>query len=296
MRMLTGLLLAGIMAQAQVTFERIRRAEREPGNWLTYSGNYSAHRYSSLDQINVQNVKNLRPLWAYQLDALDKAETTPLVVEGVMYLTESPSNVTALDTRTGRPLWSFRRTVPKDVRVCCGQINRGVAVLGDLVFVGTVDAHLIALDAKIGSVRWDRVVADYKTGHSITVAPLALRDKVIVGIAGGEFGIRGFVDAYQAQTGKQVWRFWTVPAAGEPGSETWSGESWKKGSAATWVTWFIGAPASLDRTGMETCAPATICIRIAWLRSTRIPESSSGISSSRRTMCLTGTRPRSLCW
>jgi len=236
MKILMGLLVAGMLSQAQVTFERIRHAEREPGNWLTYSGNYSSHRYSPLDQINPENVKNLRPSWVYQIGALDKAETTPLVVDGVMYITESPSNVTALDTRTGRVLWSFRRAVAKDVRICCGQVNRGVAVLDDLVFVGTLDAHLIALDARTGSVRWDVTVADYRTGHAITVAPLAVRDKVVVGIAGGEFGIRGFVDAYDARTGKQAWRFWTIPAPGEPGHETWSGESWKKGSAATWIT------------------------------------------------------------
>jgi len=236
MKTLLGLMIAGILAQAQVTYERIRHAEREPGNWLTYSGTYSSHRYSRLDQINVQNVSKLRPLWVYQFNALDKAESTPLVVDGVMYVTESPSNVTALDTRTGRAMWSFRREVPKDVRVCCGQVNRGVAILDDQVFVGTVDAHVIALDAKTGSVRWDVTVADYKTGHAITAAPLALKDKIVVGMAGGEFGVRGFLDAYDAKTGKQAWRFWTVPVKGEPGSETWSGESWKNGSAATWIT------------------------------------------------------------
>ena len=233
---LVALVATGILTQAQVTFDRLRNTEREPGNWLTYSGNYSSHRYSALDQINAQNVKNLKPLWAYQFDALDKAETTPLVVDNVMYLTESPSNVIALDTRTGRALWSYRRVVPKDVRICCGLVNRGVAVLGDLVFVGTVDAHLIALDAKTGLVRWDATVADYKTGHAITVAPLALKDKVIVGIAGGEYGVRGFIDAYSAKTGKQAWRFWTIPGPGEPGHESWAGDSWKTGSATTWVT------------------------------------------------------------
>lgn len=236
MRILLCLLLAGIVAPAQVTFDRILHAEREPGNWLTYSGNYSSYRFSPLDQINPQNIKDLRPIWVYQLDALDKAETTPLVVDGVMYITESPSNVIALDTRTGRPLWAFRRVVPKDVRVCCGQVNRGVAVLDDRVFVGTVDAHLIALDAKTGSVRWDVTVADYKTGNAITAAPLAVKDKIIVGMAGGEFGVRGFLDAYDAKTGKQAWRFWTVPVEGEPGSETWGGESWRNGAATTWVT------------------------------------------------------------
>ncbi len=226
MKILTGLLLAGIISPAQVTFDRIRHAEREPANWLTYSGDYAAHRYSPLDQINMQNAGNLRPVWVYQLDALDKAETTPLVVDGVMYISESPSNVIALDTKTGRPLWAFRRVVPKDVRVCCGQVNRGVAILDDLVFVGTVDAHLIALDAKTGSVRWDVPVADYKMGNAITAAPLAVKNKIIVGMAGGEFGVRGFLDAYDARTGTRVWRFWTVPAKGEAGSETWGNESW----------------------------------------------------------------------
>src|SRR5712671_6338018 len=230
------MVMAVFATHAQVTFERIRHAEREPGNWLTYSGDHSAHRFSALDQITPQNGKNLRPLWVHQLDALDKAETTPLVVDGVMYATESPSNVIALDTRTGRPMWSFLRAVPKDVRLCCGQVNRGVALLGDSVFVGTVDAHLIALDAKTGSVRWDVAVADYKTGHAITAAPLAVKDKIVVGIAGGEFGIRGFVAAYDANTGKQAWRFWTVPVKGEPGVETWAGDSWKTGSASTWIT------------------------------------------------------------
>lgn len=223
-------------AFAQVSFERIKQAEREPGNWLTYSGNYSAHRHSLLNQINVQNVAKLKPAWVYQTSSVAAVESTPLVVDGVMYLSEPPSNVTALDTRTGRPLWRYQRTVPKDVRVCCGQVNRGVAILDETVFVGTVDAHLIALDAKTGSVRWDSVVAEYKTGYAITVAPLAVRDKVIVGIAGGEYGVRGFIDAYDARTGKRAWRFWTIPAPGEPGNETWAGETWKTGSATTWVT------------------------------------------------------------
>jgi alcohol dehydrogenase (cytochrome c) len=224
------------LALAEVTYERILSAEREPGNWLTYSGNYKAHRFSPLDQINERNVGTLRPLWAYQTNSLQKFETTPIVVDTVMYVSEPPSNVTALDTRTGRPLWRFRRPMPEDIRVCCGQVNRGVAVLGDRVYVGTIDAHLIALHAATGAVVWDTVVADYKTGHSITVAPLVVKDKIVVGIAGGEYGVRGFLDAYDAKTGQRAWRFWTIPAPGEPGNETWAGDSWKTGSAATWVT------------------------------------------------------------
>ena len=236
MKPATWILAACLPLSAQVPFERIRGAEREPGNWLTYSGNYSAHRHSLLAQINAANVAHLKPVWVYQVTTPGRVETTPLVVDGVMYLTEPPSNVTALDTRTGRPLWRFQRPVPGDVHVCCGQVNRGVALLDDLVFVGTVDSHLIALDSKTGQVRWDVTVADYKTGYSITVAPLALKDKVVVGIAGGEFGVRGFLDAYDAKSGKRAWRFWTVPGPGEPGHDTWAGESWRTGSATTWLT------------------------------------------------------------
>lgn len=221
---------------AQVSFEQIRNAASEPGSWLTYSGNYLGHRYSPLDQINAGNVARLKVAWMYQVNDLNKFETSPLVVDGVMYISEPPSNAAALDLRTGRPIWRYQRTLPRDIRHCCGLVNRGLAILGDLVFLGTVDAHLLALDAKTGRVRWDVTVADYQTGHTITVAPLAFRDKVAIGIAGGEFGIRGFVDAYDAQTGRRAWRFWTVPGPGQPGNETWGGDSWKYGAAATWVT------------------------------------------------------------
>jgi alcohol dehydrogenase (cytochrome c) len=223
-------------ASAQVSYERILKSEAEPGNWLTYSGNYSAHRHSPLTEINAGNVARLRPSWVYQIGARHKFEATPLVVDGVMYVSEPPSNVTAIDTRTGKALWSYRRTYPKDLRVCCGEVNRGVAVLNGMVFLGTVDAHVVALDAKSGLVRWDVEAADYKIGYSITVAPLAVKDKIVMGMAGGEYGARGFLDAYDAKTGKRAWRFWTVPGPGEPGNESWQGDSWKSGSATTWVT------------------------------------------------------------
>jgi alcohol dehydrogenase (cytochrome c) len=196
------ILMACFPVCAQTPFERIRDAEREPGNWLTYSGNYGAQRHSPLDQIHAGNVARLKPVWVYQASAVAAVETTPLVVDSVMYISEPPSSVTALDTRTGRPLWKYQRVAPKDVRVCCGQVNRGVALLDEQVFVGTVDAHLVALDARTGVVHWDVSLADYKTGYAITVAPLAVKDKVIVGIAGGEYGVRGFLDAYDAKTGK----------------------------------------------------------------------------------------------
>jgi len=228
--------LIAVPLAAQVTAERIIRAEREPGNWVTYSGNYQGHRYSPLDQINTTNAARLKPVWMYQINDPGQFETSPLVVDGILYISEPPSNATALDARTGRPLWMYRRPIPPDVRVCCGQVNRGLAISGDTLYLGTVDAHLIALDARTGHVRWDVVVADYKTGHAITAAPLVVKEKVIVGTSGGEYGIRGFLDAYEAETGKRAWRFWTVPGPGEPGHETWANDSWKTGGAPTWVT------------------------------------------------------------
>jgi alcohol dehydrogenase (cytochrome c) len=227
---------AALPLLAQVGFERIKKADDEPGNWLTYSGNYSSHRHSRLTQIDTANVRQLRPAWVYQVRNLQGFETTPLVVDGVMYISEPPSNITAIDTRTGKALWNYTRQPPKDLRLCCGQVNRGVAALDDMLFIGTIDAHVVAVDAKSGVVRWDTKAADYKAGYSMTAAPLVVKDKVIVGMAGGEFGVRGFIDAYYAKTGKLAWRFWTVPGEGEPGQQTWAGDSWKTGSATTWVT------------------------------------------------------------
>jgi alcohol dehydrogenase (cytochrome c) len=235
MKRLVVMLAFAVMANAQVSYERILQSATQPGNWLTYSGSYNAQRYSTLDQITRANVHRLKMAWIYQVRAHDKFETSPLVFDGIMYISEPPSDVTALDLRTGRPIWSYRRTIPA-VPLCCGQVNRGVAVLDDQLFIGTLDAHLVALDLKTGRVRWDVEVADYRTANSITAAPLVVKDKVIVGIGGAEFGIRGFLDAYDAKTGKRAWRFWTVPGPGEPGSDTWSGDSWKTGGAPTWVT------------------------------------------------------------
>jgi len=221
---------------AQVTAERLRHAEREPQNWLTYSGSYDSHRYSPLRQISPLNVGRLRPAWVYQM-ARPRVETSPVVVDGVMYVTEPPSTVTALDARTGRRLWRWEPTLPRELRtIGFGSVNRGVAVLDSNVYVGTIDAHLVALDARSGSVRWNVEVAENRTGHAITSAPLAIAGKVIIGISGGEAGIRGFVDAYDAETGRRVWRFWTIPGPGEPGNETWAGGSWRTGGGPTWLT------------------------------------------------------------
>ena len=215
---------------------RLAQARSEPHNWLTYSGTYDGHRYSSLGEISSGNVARLQPVWVYQSREAGKTETSPIVIDGTLYITERSYIATALDGRTGRPLWSYRRPKPTGVPTCCGDVNRGAAVLGDALYFVTLDAHLVALDRRTGQVRWDVTVADYKTGHSLTLAPLAVKDKIVIGISGGEFGVRGFIDAYDAKTGKRAWRFWTVPARGEPGNETWSGKSWKTGGAPAWVT------------------------------------------------------------
>jgi alcohol dehydrogenase (cytochrome c) len=212
-------------------------AHTEPGNWLTYSGNYQAHRFSPLNQITTENVARLRPVWVYQIDGRGRFETSPIVVDGIMYVTEPPTRVAALDVRTGRTLWSWQRPIRPAVKTLgFGPTNRGIAILDNTVYVGTLDCYLFALDASSGAVRWSTQVADNDTGHAITAAPLALDGKIIVGISGGEAGIRGFLDAYDAKTGKLAWRLWTIPSPGEPGHETWTGDSWKTGGGPTWVT------------------------------------------------------------
>jgi alcohol dehydrogenase (cytochrome c) len=231
------LLLGRSDLHGQVPFERIVEADRDPTTWLTYSGNYASHRFSSLDQIDRSNIDRIEPSWVYQIRRSGLIETTPLVVDGVMYLTEPASNVTALDARTGRVLWHYVRPLPEDlVIIGFPQVNRGVAILDDRVFVGTVDGYLVALDAASGAVRWEVEVAPNRLGHSLTLAPLAIDGKVIVGTSGGEAGIRGFVDAYDAENGERLWRFWTIPGPGEFGNDTWGGDSWKHGAGATWLT------------------------------------------------------------
>ncbi len=222
----------------QVTYERLLKARDDAGNWLTFSGAYDSRRYSLLDQITRENVKNLKLKWVFQIPTTEKVEATPIVADGIMYLTQPPSTVFALDPRTGRPFWSSTYPLPELLNVCCGRVNRGVAILGDHLFMTTLDSHVIALDAKSGSIVWDVAMegAEPHKGYSGTVAPLAVKDKIIVGVAGGEYGIRGFLDAYDAKTGKRAWRFYTIPGPGEPGHETWGGDSWKRGGGSTWVT------------------------------------------------------------
>ncbi len=227
---------AGALAEAQVTFDRLLNSAKEPQNWMTYSGDYAGRRFSPLNQVNTTNARSLTAKWVYQTGATGKLETTPLVVDGILYATAQDDRAFALDARTGRPIWMYQHPLPGDIRPCCGHVNRGLAILGDKVFLGTLDAHVIALDTKTGNVIWDVVAADYQKGYSFTVAPLAVKNLVVIGVSGGEYGVRGLIDAYDAATGARQWRFYTVPGPSEPGHETWEGDSWKIGGAPAWNT------------------------------------------------------------
>ena len=238
---------------AQVTYDRIQSAQKEPHNWLTYSGSYMSQRYSQLTQITPANAKSLELKWVFQARWLDYYQTTPLVVDGVMYTTQG-NDVLALDAATGKIFWIFPYAPASDARFCCGRITRGLAILGDTLFLATVDAHLIAIDAKSGRALWRRVVAPAASGYSMTLAPLVIKDKVIVGTAGGEFGIRGFIAAYDTASGKEAWRFNTVPLPGEPGHDTW-GEGWKHGGASIWLTGSYDPETNLTYWGVGNPGP-----------------------------------------
>ncbi len=219
-----------------VTWERLVNAADEPENWLMYSGTLDSQRFSGLDSIHNRNVGGLELKWAYQIPEIDRAETTPIVVDGVMFITEAPSNVVAVDAATGRPFWRYNHELPDDLRICCGRNNRGVAILGETLYMSTLDAHLVGIDARTGNLVWDSVVADYRAGYSKTAAPLIVKDQVVTGIAGGEFGIKGFIDSYNAEDGALLWRADTIPGPDHPDNRTWAGDSWRTGGSASWIT------------------------------------------------------------
>ena len=220
MRSFCWLLVAAAICSGQVPYSRLRTAAADPQNWLMYNGNYAGTHYSGLTQINGANARKLTLEWVFQARSLEKFETTPLVVDGVMYLTEAPNNVVAIDPVSGRQFWSYEHKLPGLTYPCCGRVNRGVAIADGVLYHVTHDAKLLALDAKTGRVKWETVVADYKQAYALTHAPLVVKDKVIVGPAGGELGIRGFLAAYDVKTGKEVWRFKIIPEPGEPGHDT----------------------------------------------------------------------------
>jgi alcohol dehydrogenase (cytochrome c) len=253
--MLVLCLSASAGALAQVDAERMLNAAAEPENWLTYSGSYKSQRHTTLRQIRRNNVADLELAWVFQSRSLESLETTPLVVDGIMYLTEPPNTAIALDAATGRLYWRYQYDPSPESRPCCGRVNRGLAMHGNTLFMAAIDSVLIAIDATTGKPIWQKSIADPTAGYAMTLAPLVVKDKVIVGVAGGEYGIRGFVAAYDVATGDEVWRFYTIPGPGEPGFETWEdgGDAWMHGGGSVWLTgsydpelnltyWGIGNP------------------------------------------------------
>ncbi|HEV3140224.1 MAG TPA: PQQ-dependent dehydrogenase, methanol/ethanol family [Vicinamibacterales bacterium] len=262
--------------RAQVAPDRLVNAAREPQNWLTYSGGYFSNRYSALTQITPANAKTLDLKWMYQAAVAGAWQTTPLVVDAVMYLTQRPNDVVALDAKTGRVFWIYRYNIAGSTIVCCGANNRGLAILGDTLFMGTLDAHLVAIDAKSGRPLWNTEVATSTSGYSLTLAPLVVKDKVVVGVGGGEYGIRGFVAAFDARTGKEAWRFYTIPGPGDAGFNTWQqcppadrgagapgrdndkycdAEAWKHGGGSVWVTGSYDPALNLTYWGVGNAGP-----------------------------------------
>ena len=224
---------------APVTSEDLLNAQGNAAEWLMYGRDYRNQRFSPLDQITPDNVKDLRPVWGFSTGgALAGLEATPLMRDGVLYFSTDYSRVFALDARTGTTLWFFEPEYEEglEAMLCCGPVNRGVALKDDLVFVNTLDARLYALDRKNGSVVWEQTIDDWKQAVTATGAPLVVGDNVIVGIAGAEYGVRGYLKAYDAATGELQWQTYTIPGPGEPGNETWPGDTWMRGGATTWQT------------------------------------------------------------
>jgi len=228
-------------------------ADGNTGNWLMYGRTYNAHRYSPIKQINKENVKELVPVWTFQTGVLDGFECTPLVIDGVMYITTPWNHAFAVDCKTGSPLWHYQKSLPENLALCCDAVNRGFGAWGERLYMTTLDAHLVCLDRNTGEEIWDTEITVpgengeeikqiYQMAYSATVAPLVVKDKVIMGISGAEYGIRGFIDAYDANTGVRVWRFYTVPDGGDESAHakkalaSWEGKSWLTGGGSAWVT------------------------------------------------------------
>ncbi len=262
---LTSLLLSlpapGRTQSRDVTDDRLLNAESDGANWLMYNRTYNGWRYSPLAQINAGTIKRLVPKWIFAGGALGEQQMTPVVNDGMMFTTSTAlgwNRVHALNARTGEALWRHERKIPEDVGALVRVIphNRGVALYRDRVIFGTLDAHLVALDAKTGAPVWETKIADYADGYFVSQAPLVVKGKVVVGIAGpGEMGPRGFVEAFDAATGKSLWRWYSIPAAGEAGSETWSADTWKIGGGAVWHTGTYDPATNLLYVGTGNPAP-----------------------------------------
>jgi alcohol dehydrogenase (cytochrome c) len=265
------LLLLTPLAQAAVTDKDLVDDAKTPDNVLTQGMGYDLKRYSPLNKINRETVKRLVPVWSYSMNDDRGQESQPLVVDGVMYVTDHKSTV-AINATTGRQVWKHTIQYPPETPriVCCGILNRGAAVYGDKLYRTTLDASVIALDLKTGAEVWRANAIDWKRGYSMTMPPLIANGVVVTGVSGAEFGIRGFLDGWDPETGRQVWRTYTVPGPGEKGNETWIEDQWAYGGGSTWLIgsydpqldlmyWGVGNPSSwnvLRRKGdnLYTCS------------------------------------------
>jgi alcohol dehydrogenase (cytochrome c) len=262
--------LVPLGASAQTT-EQLVKGATDTANVLNYGMGYNLQRFSPLTQINKDNVKNLVPVWNYSFADDRSAQSQPLVYQGVIYVTSHNATM-AVDAKTGKQIWKTKVEYPAETPriVCCGIINRGAAIHNGKLFRTTLDAHVIALDMKTGKELWRQKAADFKEGYSMTVAPLVADGVVITGISGAEFGTRGFIEGYDPETGKRLWRTHTIPSPDEPGGDTWKGDTWKLGGGSTWITgsydpelntvyWGVGNPGPFNaavRPGdnLYTCA------------------------------------------
>jgi alcohol dehydrogenase (cytochrome c) len=248
---------------AQLTSDRLAAARSEPQNWLTYYGAYDGQRHSSLEQINSNNVQSLKPAWVFQAGVIGLVanpasyalEAAPIVVDGVMYVSGWDGYVWALDAQSGTEFWRYRHPIPLDVPLCCGNVNRGVAVAQGKVFYASPNGHLVALDARTGKPIWVRVFADSRAGESATLAPLVVKQIVIVGSSGAEYGVRGHIDAFDLTTGERRWRRYNVPKPGEAGAESWNGDAWARGGGTAWVTGTYDAELDLLYWGTGNAGP-----------------------------------------
>ncbi len=231
--LVSGAVQSQIPDYSTVTDARLQAPE--PENWLMFRRTYDGQGFSPLDQINARNVTGLKPVWTLSTGLTEGHQSPPIVNDGIMYITTPLNHVLAIDAATGDGIWEYSRQMPFDISLA-HPTNRGVALYGDNVYMATSDANLIALDARTGAVIWEKAVADYRSGYYMTLAPLAVNGKIMVGASGGERGIRGFIAALDAETGDELWRTYTIPAPGEPGSETWLEGGWETGGGSIWVT------------------------------------------------------------
>jgi alcohol dehydrogenase (cytochrome c) len=267
-----------------VTYEELAKTQNPSSDWLTYAGSYSGTRYSELTQITRENVGRLAPRWIFQFpQEAYRIEDSPLEDQGIVFA-NTPDSVVALAATTGERIWEFDRPLLVSVRGCCGVQSRGLAILGDRLYFGTYDAKLIALSAQTGAKLWEVPVADYRQGYSVSGAPLAYGHFVVTGVGGGDYPMRGFIAAFDAATGKELWRFWTVPGPGQPGNSTWPAHAWQNGGGPTWVTgsydpetdvlyWGVGNPNpdfdALNREGDDLYTESVVALsgttgRLLW--------------------------------